>query len=189
MLPVTLLTDCQVYTIGRGTIVTLRPSTGFVSVSCWEYADLNGCHWWSHRGNQSLAEFLLGVDRHYAIGKLFDRDALKEFDLELSIAGLKEAIIEMRRNARDYRRGPTADRAREMWDDVASVETDSDIARIEWLDEPWNYIVTTDKPCVTWFWDSVWASFMAHLRAQIAAGADPIRMDGPDMMATRAEAQ
>jgi hypothetical protein len=154
------MTGLEVYKIGREAIITLQPSTGYVSVSCPWHGELNGCHWWNARGDESFHDFLVSLNRDYAMDKLF-RD-LKEFDLEETINNIKHSIIRNRRNG-DWPR----DVARDLWDDLVSCETIDDIAR---LSDPYGNCYYEDirykyKHCVDWFWDNIWAAFIDHLKS------------------------
>jgi len=162
LLKVESMSGCEVYRIGAEAVITLQPSTGYVSVSCPWHDELNGCHYWRHRGEGvSLVSFLFGLDRHYAMKKLFNQKDLQEFDLEETVDGLKRMIIDQRRSD-----SWPADVAREIWDDVVNCETPDDVAR---LSDPYGNcyyedLRYKDKDCVAWFWDVVWASFIAHLK-------------------------
>jgi hypothetical protein len=159
----------KAYQVGREAIITIQPATGYVAVSCPWHAELNGCHWWSHRGDQSLRDFLMKINRDYTIGKLFGQNDTKEFDQERTAAELKRWIIEARREARACpRRGLTDSAARDHWSEVEGIETEEEVAALTWLEEPWSYIVRRPKPCIDWFWNEVWASFIAHLRTEPA---------------------
>lgn len=151
----------EVYKIGREAIITLQPSTGYVSVSCPWHDELNGCHWWNARGKESLHEFLIGLQRYYAMGKLFSRRALEEYDEEQTVRSIKEDIIRMRRDG-DY----TEEQARDLWDELEACETGEDVANLtdchgnRWYES----IKTKPKSCADWFWNEVWAAFIAHLK-------------------------
>lgn len=157
------MTGLEVYKIGREAIITLQPSTGYVAVSCPWHEELNGCHWWNARGSESLHSFLIGLDRHYTIGKLFNRRSLEEYDEAATKADLRRMII-------DYRRDGFWDRdaSRDLWDQVDAAETADDIARIDGIDCPYEHIRYKPKSCADWFWNHVWAAFIAHLRAGLA---------------------
>ncbi|MBA3686786.1 MAG: hypothetical protein H0W72_16300 [Planctomycetes bacterium] len=164
--PVTVMDNVEVYRVGNEAVITLQPSTGYVSVVCAWHDELNGAHYWAHLGPGSLRGFLLVLNRSYVVDKLFGRKSTEEFDQDATVQALRAAIIEQRREAREsVRGGMTAQEARDLWDEVDNVERADDVANLRGIDEPWYYIRTRDKACVAWFWNSVWASFIAHLRS------------------------
>jgi len=156
------MTDLEVYKIGLEAIITLQPSTGYVSVSCPHHDELNGCHWWSARGDESLHTFLCSLNRSYAMDKLFCPNALNEFDLESSVASLKRDTIERRRAGE-----LTSEEARDLWDQADCCENAENIADISdgHGNAYWEHIRYSPKPCAIWFWDSVWSAFIDHLRS------------------------
>lgn len=156
------MTDVEVYKVGAECVITLQPSTGFVSVQSSWHPELNGCHYWSARGSEDLKTFLVGLHRDYTVGKLFKGNALEEFDLEKSQDSARKDVIELRRD-----RAIDAEQARDLWNDIDNCETIDDIARLS-IDEAWRNIQMNEKPCVAWFWDDVWAAFIAHLRTELA---------------------
>ena len=157
---VELMTGLEVYRIGREAIITLQPSTGYVSVSCIWHNELSGCHYWNARGEKSLHGFLCCLDRHYAMGKLFNRLELEEYDEAVTKADLRRLIIENRRLG--YW---TQEKAREIWDHVEAADCEHDIANLDGIDCPYEHIRHKQKRCADWFWDDVWSAFVAHLRA------------------------
>lgn len=159
------MTGLEVYKIGREAIITLQPSTGYVSVSCPWHDELNGCHWWNSRGTDSLRKFLIGLERSYAMGKLFGHKNLEEFDLDASVNSLKREIIERRRQ-----RDITEKEARDLWDRADGCDSAEDIANIhdEYGNTYYDHIRTVPKSCATWFWDFVWSAFIAHIKSKIA---------------------
>lgn len=158
---VTAMTEVEVYKIGSEAVITLHPNTGYVSVACPWHEELNGCHYWNHRGDESLHSFLLGLDRSYAMGKLFARRSLEEYDDDATKARLKRHIIECRRCG-DMDSGA----ARDLWDAVEASDCAHDIANLSGIDCPYEFITYKDKHCVAWFWDQVWGSFIHHLRLE-----------------------
>lgn len=159
---VTPMTGLEVYKIGSEAIITLQPATGYVAVSCPWHDELNGCHWWGARGPLSLQEFLIGLDRDYTLGKLFAHRSLEEYDEDATKAGLREVIMRGRRDGEWSK-----DDARELWDQVEQAEISGDIARIQGMECPYEYIRNRPKNCAGWFWDNVWAAFTDHLRASL----------------------
>lgn len=160
---VTKMDGLEVYKIGAECVITIQPSTGYVSVACSWHDELNGCHYWPHRGKESLKEFLVDLNRSYAVGKLFGRNSTEEFDCEGTKADLRAWIIAERRS-----RDLTAEQAREHWDTVDGIERDEDINQLHGIDDVHLFAKYRDKPCVAWFWDEVWAAFVATLRTEIA---------------------
>mgnify|MGYP000349579359 CR=1 FL=1 len=151
----------EVYKVGAECVIMLQPSSGFVSVQCPWHPELNGCHYWSARGAKTLKQFLVSLNKDYALGKLFNGNALTEFDREKSQAKAMATIIDLRRN-----RDIDAERARDLYEDVKNCQTPDDIARLD-FDEPWYCIVNIEKSSVAWFWDEVWAAFANHLRTEL----------------------
>jgi hypothetical protein len=156
------MTGLEVYKIGSEAIITLQPSTGYVAVSCPWHDELNGCHWWGARGPLSLHEFLLGLDRGYTLGKLFAYRSLDEYDEDTTKAVLRDVVKKGRRSG-DW----SKDQARDLWDQIEAADGDQDIARIEGMECPYEYIHHRPKNCAGWFWDNVWAAFTDHLRASL----------------------
>jgi hypothetical protein len=158
------MTGLEVYKIGREAIITLQPSTGYIAVSCPWHEELNGCHWWNSRGPESMHRFLVDLNRHYTMGKLFNRRALEEYDEEATKAELRRLII-------DYRRDGTwnSEEARALWDQVEYAESADDIARITGLDCPYENIRYKQKSCADWFWNDVWSAFITHIRTNCLA--------------------
>jgi hypothetical protein len=159
-LSVARLTGVEAYQIGSDTVITIQPSTGYVCVACMRDSALNGSHWWQHRGNESLKQFLIGLGKDYVMKNLFDPRSLVEFDLNESIAGIKAHIIELRR---DGTMGEN--RARRIFDEADSCECEMDIANLE-LDCAYEWILSKEKECVAWFWDEVWTAFIQHMRTE-----------------------
>jgi hypothetical protein len=160
------MTGLEVYKIGREAIITLQPSTGYVAVSCAWHPELNGCHWWNSRGPESLHRFLVSLDRHYTMKKLFDRHALEEYDEDRTKAELRKLILSGRRDG-----SWTRDEARDLWDQVEAAESADDIARMTGLDCPYECIRYKQKDCADWFWDHVWSAFIAHIRTVCLANS------------------
>lgn len=153
------MSGLEVYKIGKEAIITLQPSTGYISVSCPWHDELNGCHWWNSRGDLSLHQFLIGLNREYAMGKLFAHRSLEEYDEEKTIEILREHVLSDRRNG-----GISKSQAREIMNEIASCECEDDVARIEGFDCAYEYIKSKPKQCALWFWDHVWESFIDHLK-------------------------
>jgi len=160
-LPVVLMDGCDIYRIGKEAIITLQPASGYIAVACPWHDELNGCHWWAHRGDRSLADFLLTLNRSYVVGKLFNCEQVEEFDREQTVSDIKRWIIERRRSG-----DLTAQKARDAWDEACGIETVDDVGRMREIEYAWEFIHMRPKDCVAWFWNTVWASLMAHLREQ-----------------------
>lgn len=169
----------EVYKIGREAIIALQPSSGYVAVSCPWHDELNGCHWWNARGPDSLRQFLVGLDRSYAMGKLFNRRSLEEYDEERTKAELRRLIIEYRRDGFWNR-----EESRDLWDQVEAADSAEDIANMHNLDAPYEHIRYKPKACADWFWNHVWSAFVAHLRSEIAT-AQHHRMNAIEREAAR----
>jgi hypothetical protein len=153
------MTGLEVYKIGREAIITLQPSTGYVAVSCGWHSELNGCHWWTSRGPASLHYFLRGLERSYAMGKLFDRKQLEEYDEDSTKAELKRWVIDERRSG-----SLSAEAARDIFDNVVSAESTEQIANLDGIAHPYEFIQTKPTQCADWFWNEVWAAFIDHLK-------------------------
>jgi hypothetical protein len=160
---VEIMTGLETYKIGREAIITLQPSTGYVAVSCPWHDELNGCYWWNARGSKSLHEFLIGIDRHYTMGKLFMRSSLEEYDEDRTKKAIREYVLTARKDG-DF----TKYQARDLWDEIALADSDHDIATLEGIECPYDFIHTKPKHCVMWFWDNVWAAFVAHLQLNLS---------------------
>lgn len=156
---VTMMDGLETYRIGSEAIITLQPSTGYVSVSCPHYQELNGCHWWTHRGNYTLHEFLIDLHADYTMNKLFDSRKLEEYDEDQTKKDIRDYVINLRVNNRISKI-----KARDIWTEVEYVETMDDIARLEGIECPYEFIRHKDKWCVAWFWNEVWFSFIEHLK-------------------------
>ena len=159
--PVGVMDGCDIYKIGREAIITLQPSTGYIAVACPWHAELNGCHWWAHRGDQSLVDFLLDLDCNYVVGKLFNCEQVEEFDRAQTIINLKRWIIEQRRSE-----SLTTEKARDAWEEACDIETASDVDGMREIEYAGEFTCRRPKRSVEWFWTTVWASLMAHLREQ-----------------------
>lgn len=171
--PVQEISGIETYKIGSEATITLNPASGYVAVSCSWHHELNGCHYWTARGGLSLHAFLLDLNQDYAMGKLFNRGSLEEFDLEASIASLKRETLQ-RRRSHDI----TADEARDLWDQIEGCDTAADIANISdpYGNTYYEHITMVPKRCASWFWDCVWGSFIQHIRAKAADQTNP---EGP----------
>lgn len=154
-----MMDGLEVYRIGSEAIITLQPSTGYVSVSCPHYQELNGCYWWNAIGNKTLHDFLIGLDCYYAMNKLFNYRKLEEYDEERTKKDIRNYVIDLRRNGRISK-----SKARDIWNDIEYAESMDDIARLEGFDCPYEFIRYKDKWCVGWFWNEVWGSFIEHLK-------------------------
>jgi hypothetical protein len=159
------------YKIGNECVITLQPSTGYVSVVCPWHNELNGAHYWSRRGPADLKSFLAQLDRHYTVGKLFGSNQTTEFDLEGTVNGIKKWIIEERRNG-----GLDSERARECFDAAEVAETEDCLLRdsaFHGIDDFHTFLMYRDKHCVGWWWDNCWGAFVAQLKAELAADLVP----------------
>lgn len=154
----------ETYKVGP-CMISLDAEQGFVSVTCSEYDELNGNHYWRARGSDSLKKFLIGLNRDYAMGKLFGHRRLEEWDDDKTKDEIKRYIIECRRGREIDR-----DEARDLWDDVERAEGEQSIAELPTIHgECWyEWIRHRDKPCVEWFWSKVWAPFVQTLRQEVA---------------------
>ncbi len=127
---VNTLQDVEVYQVGRAALITLQPKTGFVGVLSLDEKELNGCYMWSHRGEQTLHEFLISSshDKSYMLNKLFDPSGLKQFDLPRTHKEHKE----LGRYIIDQRLSGDLDRvkARELFDAVYYAATVEDVAEL-----------------------------------------------------------
>lgn len=156
---VTMMDGLETYRIGNEAIITLQPSTGYVSVSCPWHEELNGCHWWTSIGNGTLHEFLIGLDRDYVMNKLFGRHSLEEYDEDRTKDSLREYVIQLRKDGTF-----TKDGARDIWNEIEWADSMDDIARLEGIECPYEFILYKNKRCVDWFWDEIWASFIDHIK-------------------------
>ena len=156
---VKLMAGLETYQIGREAIITLQPSTGYIAVSCPHHDELNGCHWWTHRGSLSLHEFLLGLDRDYVLMKLFAYGSLDEYDEDATKAAFREDVMRHRRSG-----DLDKDAARHIWNQIDDADGPEDIARVEGVEEPYDFIRNRPKVCADWFWDHVWSAFIKHIK-------------------------
>jgi hypothetical protein len=159
---VNMMDGLETYKIGIEAIITLQPSTGYVAVSCPFHDELNGCHWWTARGDLSLHEFLIKIDRDYAMMKLFAHRSLEEFDEERTKKALRKFAREQRKE-----RLLSKDELREILDQITEAETADDVARIVGIDYPYEFIHNKPKRCALWFWDDVWSAFIKHIQASL----------------------
>lgn len=156
---VTMMSGLETYQIGKEAIITLQPSTGYVSVSCPWHEELNGCHWWTSRGEDSLHDFLIDSHRDYTMNKLFDHHSLVEYDEDQTKDSLREYVIQLRKDGI-----LTKDGARKIWNDIEWAGSMDEIASLEGIDCCYEFIHYKYKWCVSWFWDEIWASFIDHLK-------------------------
>lgn len=156
---VTPMNGMEIYRIGSEAIITLQPSTGYVAVSCPHHNELNGCYWWNARGKDSLHKFLLEIDQHYTLGKLFAHGSLEEYDEDRTKKEIRQYVLTSRRDGE-----LTNNQARDLWDEIDIADSDHDIATISGIECPYDFIRTKPKYCAGWFWDNVWKSFTDHLR-------------------------
>jgi hypothetical protein len=155
----------ETYKVGP-CMISLDADQGFVSVTCSEYDELNGSHYWRARGSDSLKRFLIGLNCDYATGKLFGNRRLMEWDEDQTKTDIKRYIIECRRDGSLDR-----SQARDLWDDVESAESEESIADLPTVNgECWyEWIQHREKPCVDWFWSKVWSPFVQTLRQELAS--------------------
>lgn len=156
---VTVVSGLETYQIGKEANITLQPSTGYVSVSCPWHSELNGCHWWTAIGNRTLHEFLMELDRGYVMTKLFDGRSLEEYDEDRTKQAISDYVIQLRKDG-----SITKSKARHIWNEITWADSADDIARLEGIDCPYEFIHYKPKRCVAYFWDEIWASFIEFLR-------------------------
>lgn len=160
MSAVTQISNVDVFKVGKSpSLVMVQPSTGMVAISCPWDRDLNGCHYWSHRGNETIYEFIIDLHREYAVGKLFGD--MEEFDQEGTAKEFRAYIIERRRD-KEY----DEEKARELWDEVGYCESPDDFCRLD-IPDAWESLQHRDKPCVEHFWREIWTPFIEHVKNNI----------------------
>ncbi len=162
---VTMMDGLETYKIGIEAIITLQPSTGYVAVSCPYHDELNGCHWWTARGDLSLHEFLIKIGRDYAMEKLFAHRSLEEFDEDRTKKEIRKFVRSQRKEGLLSKH-----EASEILDRITEAETADDIARIEGIDHPYDFIHNKPKRCALWFWDDVWSAFIKHIKETLKKG-------------------
>jgi hypothetical protein len=165
--PVGIIQDAQSFAIGREAVITISPMRGMVCVTTTRYKELNGMTCWRHRGDETLVQFLISSKVDYVIGTLFDRQALKEFDVDATIAGIKAWIIDRRCAWFD---GPSREKAREWWDEAGDICEVGEMQDLDWLGDSWyEFIVQRDTPAVRYFTECIWGPFIEHLKVLEAA--------------------
>lgn len=171
---ITPIAGVQCFSIGREAVITLCPELGMVIVSTVFHQELNGMHYWQHRGNETLAQFLITSDVGYIIKKLFEARRLREFDAERTTKCIQERIIQLRMDSGVGGSNPSAEQAREWWDDAMDISEAEDVRRLDWLGDEWyEYILESDTSVVGYFEKMIWGPFIAHLKSMEVALAKP----------------
>ena len=138
-------------------------------------------HTWTHIGSGSFVDFLGELSFDYAMNKLVGSERLYEFDAEQTIAGVREQIIESRKeNELEF------EQAREYWDELESLDVDGErdffecLNSISWYDGNGKYVCLTtalygDDLCgvsvstapkgnTVYFWENLWPIILVELR-------------------------
>lgn len=133
---------------------------------------------WTSIGDQTLREFMVGLNFGYAMGKLTDDRGVSEFDGEATEKAMRHQICELRRED-----GISKDDAREAWQDLDIWLDDSAPGQVfchtvvndctTYFDkvcynQPENIPdMTRVRPSVQGFWDEIWPMFCAVWKSEL----------------------
>lgn len=145
------VTDIQTWDNGEWCRLAIEEETGRIWITS-SYGDWSFC--FTHRGERSIYRFLAGCnDPDYLAGKLMGARS-QVFDIERTVAGIRECILEMRRDG-DLEK----DEARHEWelaDDIAGWGSFDFWLRETFLDDAFNYQCMKLDPQFDSFWKRFW---------------------------------
>jgi hypothetical protein len=142
-----------------------------VFTACSSYGDY--AYIWSHRGDQSLKDFLRDLEFDYFMGKTRGLD-FKRFDFEATIKGMREFVADARRQG-----SLSKIEAREAWTDIEELESDHTgsvdlfverVYGLKAIGEAYGHDYgdvicnSPDRQCKG-FWDVIWPEFLKQLPA------------------------
>lgn len=135
----------------------------------------NFSHIWTHRGGETLKEFLLDLDYGYFMGKTAHSKG-RQFSHKKTIQGVKETILERRREGRISK----AD-ARDAWNDLELIDTIGSVDHffheltesrdlMNALDgDCYDISCDEDDPQCRGFWDKIWPEFKAMITPKVTS--------------------
>lgn len=146
-------------------IIIIDPRNGMVL--CYtDYGNYN--YNWSHRGEQSIFQFIGKISFDYAMSKFLG--AKQTVNVERTLLAFRKHVLEYRREE-----SHTAEDAREMWDALNEAEDEgfhgsslghflaaSPIA--ENIDEWYDFICYEHPSEARGFWDHIWTPLVAHIQ-------------------------
>jgi hypothetical protein len=142
-----------------------------VFTACSSYGDY--AYIWSHRGSQSLKEFVRDLDFDYFMDKTRGAES-KRFDFYATIKGMREFVADARRQ-----RDISKEEAREAWTDLEELEGDHTDSADLFVDrvyaskaigEAYGYdfegvICNSANIQCKGFWEMIWPEFLKQLPA------------------------
>lgn len=151
---------CNLLWNDRGRVILLS------DYGCWSYP-------WTHRGDKSVPEFLLELEREYT-GKKFLGNDVYEQDHDATVTAIREQIV-MERKDRDI----TADTAADEWL-LAQNYADGEIDFSEWgnttqLQDQWE--CRRRMICSDWtnLWERLWVPLLVPELSKFIATQTPAK--------------
>ena len=126
-------------------------------------------YWWGHRGSDSVAKFLAGLDSFYMGNKMLGTHFRNHSDQE-TVKAIRKFICDERRNG-DMEKH----KAREEWA-IAECYEDGDYDYRGWIEntsicEPWDLGRTECSIDWTSFWDRLWVPLIKPQLTELVASA------------------
>lgn len=131
----------------------------------------NYAHIWSHRGGETLKEFLRDLEFDYFMGKTRGLER-ERFDFKATIKGMETFVKDQRRQG-----ALSKEEARDAWDDIEALEYgdsvdlfvadvyDSDAICTAYGHDFEGVIVNSPDPQCVGFWEAIWPEFLKQLPA------------------------